>query len=106
MEIESLVANEKKSIRSLLVVLFLHLLKKQYQPEKLTKSWEKSIFNSRNDIEFYLIDSPSLKRFIKDAFDLSYRKARLKAAMETGLDEKTFPKECPWTFKELFKDEK
>ena len=105
-EVESLARSDKRSIRNHLVNLFCHLLKKQYQSEKLTKSWLKTILNSSEEIREVLIDSPSLKKFTKDEFDYCYRRARLRAALETGLDEKIFPKKCPWAFEELLFEEK
>lgn len=103
-EIKSLGSKEKHSLYSNLINLLMHLLKKRFQPAKKSKSWDKSIFNSKVEIEWYLNDSPSLKNYMKEIFDDTYQKARKKAALETSLDIDVFPKDCPWTIKEILKD--
>ena len=42
-EVESMGNSDKQALESNLVVILLHLLKWQYQPNKRTRSWEKSI---------------------------------------------------------------
>ncbi|MEC4817035.1 MAG: DUF29 family protein [Scytonema sp. PMC 1069.18] len=42
-------------------MLFSHLLKWQYQPERRSKSWERTIREQRKRISLLLDDSPSLK---------------------------------------------
>jgi hypothetical protein len=103
-EIKSLGTKEKHAIYSHLIILLMHLLKKEYQPSKKSKSWDRSIFNSKVEIEWQLKYSPSLKNYMKDVFDDAYQKARKKAALETSLDIDIFPKKCPWTIKEILKD--
>src|SRR4029078_2627774 len=62
-EIESLGRNDKRSLRSYMIVLLLHLLKLEYQSEKQqdSNSWKTSIFNATRDIKFLIEDSPSLR---------------------------------------------
>ena len=100
-EIESLGISDKRSLRSYLCVLLMHLLKKKYQPKKLSKSWEDSIRNSELQIQLILDDSPSLKRFVPKLFEEGYKLARFEASKETGLSLKTFPKESPWEIEEI-----
>ncbi len=100
-EIESLGRSDKRALRSHLSILLMHLLKKQYQPNKLTNSWENSIRNARLEIRYIIEDSPSLKRFLPEFVEDAYSQARWNAAEETGLPESKFPEECPWTLQEI-----
>jgi hypothetical protein len=99
-EIESMGRNEKRELKSRLIVLLMHLLKWQYQPEKRSESWRSTISEQRICIEGLLEDSPSLKPLISEVFDDCYQKARLKAADETGIKLNFFPKESPFTLEE------
>lgn len=102
-EIEDLAKSERKSLKNQMVRLLMHLLKVNYQPEKHTKSWDKSIANARLEIEIIIEESPSLKRELPIIFEEAYLHARKKAHIETGLDLKIFPQECPWTLKQVMK---
>jgi Domain of unknown function DUF29 len=101
-EIESLGRSEKRTLQSYLEVLLMHMLKAKFQPEKYSRSWELSIKNSRIKARQVLDDSPSLKPKLSEIIKKSYESARLDAAQETELEEKTFPKRCPWTINEIF----
>ncbi len=103
-ELESLGNSYRTSIRSYLIRLIMHRLKILCQPEKHTKSWDRSIVDSQVKIESILIGNPSLRRELKDILDSSYHLAVRRAAVDTGLDKKSFPAECPWTIKELLND--
>ena len=104
-EIESLGISDKRTLRSYLEILLMHLLKKKYQPEKdYSSSWDDSIAHSKNMIKYTLKDSPSLKNFFFDIFSETYERSRKEAVKETRLDIKKFPEECPWEFYDLFPD--
>lgn len=100
-EIEGLAKSERKALKNQMIRLLLHLLKYEFQPQKRGKSWIQSIGNSRLSIEGILEDNPSLKRELLKIFQESYPYARKKAHIETGLDIKVFPIECPWSLKEV-----
>ncbi|MFB2919670.1 MULTISPECIES: DUF29 domain-containing protein [Aerosakkonema] len=99
-EIESMGRSEKRELKSRLIVLLMHLLKWQYQPEKRSESWRSTISEQRICIEELLEDSPSLQPLISEVFDDCYQKARLKASEETGIKLNFFPKESPFTLEE------
>ena len=99
-EIESMGRSEKRELKSRLIVLLMHLLKWQYQPEKRSESWRSTISEQRICIEGLLEDSPSLQPLISEVFDDCYQKARLKASEETGIKLNFFPKESPFTLEE------
>lgn len=102
-EIESLGKSDKRSLRSHIIILLIHLLKKKYQPKGQgnSSSWEASINNSGLEIKLILEDSPSLKRELNSIFQNCYQYAREKAAFETKLAIETLPEECPWKLQEI-----
>ncbi len=64
-EIEDVGRNERRSLESNLIVVLLHLLKWQYQPERRSGSWEGSIIEHRRRIKKALKESPSLKPYLE-----------------------------------------
>ena len=96
-EVQSMGSNDKREIKSRLIVLIMHLLKYKYQPKKKTKSWISTIITQRNELELVLENSPSLNPFLKENISECYQKARKNASMETKLPLTTFPLECPFT---------
>jgi Domain of unknown function DUF29 len=102
-EIESMGRSEKRELKSRLIVLLMHLLKWEYQPEKRSQSWRSTITEQRICIEALLEDSPSLQPLILELFDDCYGKACQKAAEETGIKLNFFPKESPFTMEEALK---
>lgn len=99
-EVESMGRSEKRELKSRLIVLLMHLLKWQYQPEKRSESWRSTITEQRICIEALLEDSPSLKPLLSELFDECYQKARLKASDETGIKINFFPQESPFSQEE------
>ena len=100
-EIETLGRSERSSLKSQFVRLLQHMLKYKYQIEKRTKSWAKTIANSRLEIDEIVKENPSLKREIPALINDAYLLARKKAHIETGIDIKKFPVECPWSNKDI-----
>jgi Domain of unknown function DUF29 len=100
-EIESLGREQFGKLESALRVLLMHLLKWDHQPRKRTRSWALSIKTQRVEVEDVLADNPGLKPRIDEAVTRGYRKARIDAAKETGLDEATFPETCVYSFDEI-----
>jgi hypothetical protein len=103
-EIESMGKSEKRELKSRLIVLLMHLLKWQYQPEKRSESWRSTITEQRICIELLLEDSPSLQPLFIEIFADCYEKARLKASEETGIKLNFFPKESPFSLEETLKN--
>lgn len=94
-EIEDMGRSERRSLKSNLIVVLVHLLKWQYQPEYRSGSWEGSIIEHRRRIMEALNDSPSLKPYLDNIFAECYTQAVKQAKAETGLPLETFPKKCP-----------
>jgi hypothetical protein len=93
-EIEDMSRRQKDALESNLIVLLLHLLKWQYQPEMQSGSWKGSIREHRRRINKALQTSPSLRPYLLTIVDECYSEARLQAADETGLGVDVFPGVC------------
>jgi hypothetical protein len=92
---------ERQSLKSNLVVLLLHLLKWQFQPDQQSNSWKASIVEHRQRLQDSLEESPSLKPYLKTILLRAYGNAVERAAAETGLAEATFPQACPYTISQM-----
>jgi len=103
-EIESMGRSQADKLESHLRVLMLHLLKIKFQPEKHTLSWDLSVKKSKFQAKKTIYKNPSLKSKLDEIILDAYYAATLEAAQETGLDEETFPIECPYTKQELLGD--
>jgi hypothetical protein len=96
-EIESLGREQFNKLVSALRVLMVHMLKWDHQPSLRSRSWVLSVQEQRLEIADVLSDNPGLKPRIDEAIARAYRRARIEAAKETGLDETTFPATCPYS---------
>lgn len=98
-EIKDLSKRERDKLLSSLRLIIHHLLKWDYQPQKRSRSWQITIKRERNNIAFYLEDSPSLQKYLSDDWlKKVYLNASLDATKETDLD---FPSDCPYTITEV-----
>jgi hypothetical protein len=96
-EVRDLSKRERDRLLNSLRLIVHHLLKWDYQPQSRSKSWQGTIQRERNNIQFYLKDSPSLKRYLtNDWVNEVYINARLNAMKETGLD---LPDRCSYDIK-------
>jgi hypothetical protein len=99
-EVRDLSKRERDRLLSSLRLILHHLLKWDYQPQKSSRSWQNMIDQERDNIELYLEDSPSLRRYLNDGESIAkmYRLARADAIRETYLD---FPKDCPYSIEDV-----
>lgn len=104
-ELESMGKSEKRELSSHLTILLMHLLKWQYQTVKRSTSWRNTIAVQRIDIRELLEDSPSLKSEILDKIATAYKKAKLAAEIETGIEKQNFPAECPFSLEQILDEE-
>ncbi len=104
-EIEDMGRSERRSLESNLIVVLLHLLKWEYQPDRKSGSWESSIIEHRRHIKKALKESPSLKPYLEDIFGECYTEAVKQAKAETGLPLETFPLQCPYELAQVIDDE-
>jgi signal transduction histidine kinase len=103
-ELEDMGRSLRHQLRNRLVVLVMHLLKWQYQPVFRSTSWSSTIREQRQQIDELLEESPSLRSMIADLSRV-YRRARTKAAGETGFLESAFPSSCPYTPEQILSED-
>ncbi|MEN9520372.1 MAG: hypothetical protein RLZZ381_2960 [Cyanobacteriota bacterium] len=87
-ELEAMSKEDKlNKIYSYAVILLLHLIK-QAAEERITRSWEFSIYNSTKEIKRtnkrrksggYYADEDELQEILNDAFDTAIKKAAIEA---------------------------
>ncbi|MDZ8221980.1 DUF29 domain-containing protein [Nostoc sp. ChiVER01] len=104
-EIADMGRSERRSLKSNLIVILVHLLKWQFQREKRSGSWEGSIIEHRRRVKEALDDSPSLKSYLESIFIECYAQAVKQAKAETGLSIESFPVVCPYQLPEVTNDE-
>ncbi len=104
-EIEDLGRSERRSLESNLVVVLMHLLKWQFQPDRRSGSWKASIAEHRRRIRKAVKDSPSLRPYLEEVFSECYSDAVEQASAETGLSIETFPQSCIYTAIEVLDSE-
>lgn len=108
-EIEAMASRDRREIISRLIVLLMHLLKWQYQPDPhgytQPRSWRNIINTQRREIGLVLDDSPSLRREMSTFLSGAYPKACRAAAEETGLALATFPTICPYTLDQILNED-
>ena len=97
-EIESLGREQFNKLESALRVLMLHMLKWDHQQALRSRSWNLSIEAQRAEIDDVVADNPGLMPRINEAIARAYRKARIEAARETGLEKDEFPDTCPYNW--------
>lgn len=94
-EVESLGKSERKAVRSYLLRLLEHLLKRRYVlMYECYRGWEIEIKNFRQRLKIELEDSPSLKKFMVEIMSQSYQIA-LENVKESYPDA-DFPNDCPF----------
>jgi Domain of unknown function DUF29 len=96
-ELEGMAKRDRRTLLSRLAVLLAHLLKWQFEPQRRSKSWQRTLIEERKQVHQLLQDSPSLKHQLVESLADAYESALRQAAEETGLDESNFPCACPYT---------
>jgi len=102
-EIIDLGKSQQHALQSSLRLILMHLLKWKYQSDRQSHSWKITINRERLNIDEYLEESPSLRRFLSDRewIDKTYQRARREAMVETNLALTTFPVACPFSMLEI-----
>jgi len=99
-EIETMGRSEKRSLKSSLSLLLMHLLKWHFQPQRRSKSWIFSIREQQRMVCKVLKENPSLKHTLPEVFADAYADALFMAEHDTKTSRYEFPQQCPWTFDE------
>jgi hypothetical protein len=105
--------SERNELENRLVVLLAHLLKWQFQYDRLTDrwkefkgdSWRSTIVEQRDRIARRLDKSPRLKPELSGLIEEAYNDAAGLAAKETAIHMDCFPSVCPYTQEQIL-DEK
>jgi hypothetical protein len=100
-EIESLGREQFNKLISALRVLMAPMLKWDHQSALRSRSWALTIEEQRLEIADILADNPGLRPRVNEAITRAYRRARIEAAKEAGLDESEFPTTCPYSFNDI-----
>ncbi|MEH2299111.1 MAG: DUF29 domain-containing protein [Nostoc sp.] len=93
-ELEDMGRSQKRTVKSLLIRLFEHLLKLTYwnvEQERNEGYWKGEIRTFRREIKDELKDSSSLKPYILEIFDQCYEDARTEASDRSQLAIHIFP---------------
>ena len=100
-EIDDVGKSEQRELASRMAVLIAHLLKWQYQPERQSASWKRTIKEQRRALAFHLKQVPSLKSRLADPEwqGAIWADAVTLAINETGMG--GFPDECPWALADI-----
>ena len=96
-EVADLSKRDKRKLQSLLKRLCEHLLKLKYwqsEIERNKRHWRGEIANFRQQIQYELEDSPSLKPYLSKIFDKCYQDARVIASQKSGLSLNSFPEKA------------
>jgi hypothetical protein len=100
-EIDDVGNEQYDKLASALLLILVHLLKWDYQPERRSRSWSLSIQVQRNNVERVLRKNPGLKPHFEEAMADGYKNARLQAAGQTKLSVKKFPLRCPYSRRDI-----
>ncbi len=101
--LESMANRDRRESSSRLLLLLMHLLKWEYQPEARTGSWRRTISEQRRQLR-EICESGVLQNYIRARFEQTYDQARYQASIETDLPLERFPSHCPFSLDELLSD--
>ena len=103
-EIEDVGKSEQRELANRMAVLLSHLLKWQYQPERQSGSWQRTIKEQRKAIARRIKNTPSLKVSLNDPewFEDAWGDAVSMTIIETGIS--SFPETCPWTVENILSE--
>lgn len=88
--------SDRREVYNRLAVLFVHILKWEYQPGKRSESWRRTIFHQQRELR-YDTKGGVLRTHALDSLSECYADAVADAARETDLPPDTFPADCPYT---------
>ncbi|HBM3184900.1 TPA: DUF29 domain-containing protein [Klebsiella oxytoca] len=103
-EIEAMGRREQRELELRLEKLFTHLLKWQYQSERLTRSWRLTIELQRRKAARVLSENPSMRNQVPEIIDDAWGYALINAERETNIRRSVFPATCPWSFEQAMDD--
>ena len=96
----NMAARDRREVRSRLVVLLMHLLKWEHQPDRRSQSWRTTVLNQRQELAV-LAGRGVLRVHAAEVLSEAYQDAVELAASETKMPREAFPAECPYSFDQL-----
>lgn len=100
-ELTDVGAEQYDKLESAVVIVLVHMLKWDHQPERRSRSWTQSIEEHRIRIGKQLRKNPSLKSRLAEALVDGYRVGRVKAAREMKRETRSLPTDCPYTWDDI-----
>lgn len=100
-EIEDVGKSEQRELENRMAILLAHLLKWQYQPDRRSSIWKRTIREQRKGVTRRLAKTPSLKANLRDSewWEGVWSDAVIAATKETNMGD--FPEVCLWTPEEV-----
>lgn len=90
---------DRREVVSRLAILLSHWLKWDHQPQKRTRSWQRTLLDQQLELA-QIFESATLRKHGGEIFDKAYARAMKKASVETGLPMAAFPASPPWSLDE------
>ena len=97
-EVEDVARRERRELVSRLSLLYQHLLKWDYQRERRSASWARTVREQRTQVGEVLGENRSLRPQPDALAEVAYRQGRVAALNETGLAETDIPERNPLTW--------
>ena len=101
-ELEVAVGNLRRELGSGLEILLIHLLKCEFQRQRLSRSWLSTLDEQRSQLVKLLEENPSLRSSAMLVAAKVYPLAVRRASTETGLPRSAFPPANPYSQDQLF----
>ncbi len=95
---------DRQEVLSRMVLLLVHLLKWEHQPNHRSGSWQGTILEQRRALR-KLLESSTLHNHALSVLAEAYTDARKQAAAETGLSRSVFPIACVWDLEDILADD-
>lgn len=102
--LEDLAKDKEQQLTNRLAVLLQHLLKCEYQPDRITGLWQPTIKEQRRRIARLLAKNPSLRPKLSECIANAYQAAVIFASVETQIIEDDFASTCEYTEEEILGD--
>lgn len=96
-ELATLGRSEAAQLRSSYRLILVHLLKRLLQPERLSRSWDVTIGQERDNIVLHLRENPGLKSRRDEIFAVAFELARREAARQMRKPLSSVPVDCPFS---------
>lgn len=104
-ELEEMGGSQRRELKSRLEVLLMHMLKRDAQRRRRSRSWQSTIVEQRARIADLLEQSPSLRNGMEEVAQKAFAVAARRAAIETGLQRSAFPAALPYPLAAILEEE-